>query len=278
MTRLFISICRVFLISFMLCSCEEIPPVINPLPNEPLLDTTRQNILVEEFTGNRCVNCPAGSTELARLKETYGDQLIIVAIHAGSFARPYPESQNDFQTNSGDALLNYLGQPLGYPSAIINRKLFPDEFDLQLSRSLWPAFLMQEAQKLSRINIISDITYSPLSRNVQLAVEIQKQTTEDAENLRFSVMVVEDNITDYQLTPQGVDTMYNHRHNLRDMLTASTGNAIPSTWANGEILERSFQYTLPEAWQASEVSFIIIIHENGVQKDVWAVEEIDLPV
>lgn len=263
---------------FTIIGCEEVPPVVTPIGQQTSSDTTLQKILVEEFTGTRCVNCPAGSSELARLQEIYGDQLIIVAIHAGSFARPYPESQQDFRSGPGDALLNFLGQPLGYPSAVINRKLFPDEVDLQLSRSLWPIFLQQESQLLARIELTGQINFNPSSRRIDLELNLKKLTIEPTNDLRLSVMVVEDKVADYQLTPQGVDPDYVHRHNLRDMITAPTGNNLPSDWAEGESLMRTFQYILPESWQAGEVSLVAIVHEIGIHKDVWEVAQFQLPL
>jgi len=261
---------------FFLMACEEIPPVVTPIePGQPR-DTLLQSILVEEFTGARCVNCPAGSSELARLQGIYGDQLIIVAIHAGSFARPYPESTEDFRTSEGDALLNYLGQPLGYPSAIINRKLYDGEVDLQLSRSLWPLFLQQESERLATIELAPRITYDSTNREVTYNLDLTLLRGNPGSDVRLSLMLVEDNVTDIQLTPDGPDEQYVHRHNLRDMLTAATGNSLPDDWEMGQTLSRPFTYQLPVAWKQEDVSLVAVVHENGERKDVLAVSKVPL--
>lgn len=256
-----------------LMACEEIPPVVTPLEGGQVRDTLLQNILVEEFTGARCVNCPAGSSELARLQEVYGDQLIIVAIHAGSFARPYPESREDFRTPEGNALLNYLGQPLGYPSAIINRKLYEGEVDLQLSRSLWPLFLEQESGRLATIELSPRVRYDSTSREVVYSIDLALLEDNLGPDVRLSIMVVEDQVADIQLTPDGPDEQYVHRHNLRDMLTAATGNTLPDDWEKGETLSRQFTYQLPVAWKHEHVSLVAVVHENGERKDVLAVSK-----
>ncbi len=259
-----------------LVACEEIPPIVTPLEAGQMRDTLLQNILVEEFTGARCVNCPAGSSELARLQGIYGDQLIIVAIHAGSFARPYPESREDFRTSEGDALLNYLGQPLGYPSAIINRKLYDGEVDLQLSRSLWPLFLQQESERLATVELVPRVTYDTTSRQVSYSLDLTLLQNNPGSDVRLSLMVVEDNVADIQLTPDGPDELYVHRHNLRDMLTAATGNSLPDDWEVGQTLSRQFTYQLPIAWKQEHVSLVAVIHENGERKDVLAVSKTPL--
>jgi hypothetical protein len=259
-----------------LLACEEIPPVVTPLEGGQVRDTLLQNILVEEFTGARCVNCPAGSSELARLQGVYGDQLIIVAIHAGSFARPYPESREDFRTSEGDALLNYLGQPLGYPSAIINRKLYDGEVDLQLSRSLWPLFLQQESERLATMELAPRVRYDSTSREVTYNLDLTLLEGNLSSDVRLSLMVVEDNVADLQLTPDGPDEQYVHRHNLRDMLTAATGNSLPDDWEVGQAISRQFTYQLPSDWKQENVSLVAVVHENGERKDVLAVNKTPL--
>ncbi len=259
-----------------LLACEEIPPVVTPLEGGQVRDTLLQNILVEEFTGARCVNCPAGSSELARLQGVYGDQLIIVAIHAGSFARPYPESREDFRTSEGDALLNYLGQPLGYPSAIINRKLYDGEVDLQLSRSLWPLFLQQESERLATMELAPRVRYDSTSREVTYNLDLTLLEGNLSSDVRLSLMVVEDNVADLQLTPDGPDEQYVHRHNLRDMLTAATGNSLPDDWEVGQTISRQFTYQLPSNWKQENVSLVAVVHENGERKDVLAVNKTPL--
>lgn len=251
--------------------------MVNPIGDSSITDTTRQRVLVEEFTGTRCVNCPAGSAELARLQEIYGDRMVVVAIHAGSFARPYPESRVDFRTPEGDALLDFLGQPLGYPSAVISRKQFAGEFDLQLSRSLWPVYLQQELELPARIDLNLRVSYDPTSRTVSLGVDLTMRTdTETPEDLRLSVMVVEDSIAEYQLTPDGLDPAYIHRHNLRDMLTAATGNSLPDDWSTGQTISRNYTYSLPNSWKEADVSLVALVHRTGGVKEVWEVTRADL--
>ena len=69
-----------------------------------------KKVLIEDFTGHLCPNCPDAARELDAIHDIYGDQIIGMAIHVSkSFARPYPASQApsfqyDFRTNGGDEL------------------------------------------------------------------------------------------------------------------------------------------------------------------------------
>lgn len=45
-------------------------------------------VLIEDFTGQNCINCPQAHKIIERLVEQYGDAVIPVSIHAGSFGIP----------------------------------------------------------------------------------------------------------------------------------------------------------------------------------------------
>lgn len=262
------------LLACLLTNCTEIPPTINPIGQgeEPMIDTTARKVLIEEFTGVRCVNCPAGTTEVLRLQEEYQGQVVAVAIHAGSFAQPYEESLEDFRIPESASLLTYLKSPLGYPSAVINRRLFAGERDLQLSKGLWPVFVAEEVARMAEVKIDLAVQYNTVNRQVQVDVAMSALQTIDAEPLKISVMLVEDNVQDVQLTPDGKKSDYMHRHNLRDMLTAFNGNTIIGGLPLGETVNRNYFYTLPEAWSADACAIITFVHLDGEMKDILQVE------
>ena len=47
-----------------------------------------RTVLLEDFTGQNCVNCPAAHRTIEALEEQYGAHLIAVSIHAGHFGIP----------------------------------------------------------------------------------------------------------------------------------------------------------------------------------------------
>ena len=63
-------------------------------------------VLIEDFTGQACVNCPNATAAIHELQETYGEENVIaVAIHCGPFAH--------LRSNMGNAFLSDLGTKLG---------------------------------------------------------------------------------------------------------------------------------------------------------------------
>ena len=53
-----------------------------------------KKVLIEDFTGHLCPNCPDAARELEAIHDIYGDQIIGMAIHVSTtFARPNHPSQ-----------------------------------------------------------------------------------------------------------------------------------------------------------------------------------------
>ncbi len=263
----------------LLLSCEEIGPEINPQGpvTPPNADTLFRRVLVEEFAGVRCVNCPAGATILQALQDQYGEQLIIVSIHAGTFATPYAENQYDFRTTAGNNLLNFLGQPFGYPSAVIDRALFPGEPDLQLGQNSWAGYIEQRRRLSATFELSINPILNESTGELRVDIETESFANQPGEQLRLSVMLVEDRIRDVQLTPAGRDFDYEHRHVFRDMLTAFSGSNLDVSWQIGARSNKSFFYNLPQEWEWDQLSVVAFLHREGSdQREILQARKVNL--
>ena len=65
-----------------------------------------RKVLLEDYTGFKCVNCPAAAHEAHLLQEFYGDQMVVMGVHAGYYAEPDGSGNytTDLTTTTGDAL------------------------------------------------------------------------------------------------------------------------------------------------------------------------------
>ena len=65
------------LIILCIASCDKIEPPYSSGNTNPI-DTTsvKRNILIEDFTGHTCPNCPAAAAELETIHSIYGNQII----------------------------------------------------------------------------------------------------------------------------------------------------------------------------------------------------------
>ena len=260
-------------------ACKENMPVINclsctdngPEPPEP----QDRKVVIEEFTGVRCVNCPAGSAEIQNLLSFYGERLIAVSIHAGFYANPYPESQYDFSTSEGDNIEVFLGIPVGYPTSVIDRKLFGSEPDLQLEGTAsWGGYVAEEL--ISDVKITLELDNQWESSNRKLTVGIKGGTLEAIdEEVRLTIMITESGIIDTQLTPApaGKVNDYEHNHVLRKTITAYNGDVVASSLGVGEFVNEEYTFTLPNDWVAENCTVVAFFHNGTSNKEVLQADE-----
>lgn len=276
---------KLLLIGFLclaaLMGCEEIPPKITLNQggggggNTPVEDQQRQ-VLIEEFTGVRCVNCPAGTEAIQVLLNTYGEQLVPVSIHAGFFAPPYNNSLYDFRTTEGNNILSYVGEPLGFPTAVVNRKLFAGEQDLQLGQGQWPGFIFDEVAIEPLVKIAINPDYNSATRKLEVNIKLFVQENISDTDVRLTVLITEDDIVDVQLTPDGIKTDYHHKHVLRGTITNYDGAPLNGPLNADQELTRNYSFTLPDAWVADNCHLVAFVHYGGSSKEVLQAHSVEV--
>lgn len=263
-------------------SCEEIPPVVTPAQDggnqlETPVSEQKRQVLIEEFSGVRCVNCPAGSDAIQVLLDIYGPQLVPVNIHAGFFAEPYPESRYDFQVPEGYAILDYLGQPLGFPTAVVNRRQYPGEDNLQLTQRSWAGYIAGElmVEPQVKIDIVHEL--QDMERELRIDIDLYPEVTIDNEEIYLSVFITEDKISDFQLTPNGKIGDYQHRHVLRKVLTDIKGERLNENLTSGRKISKSYELAVPVEWMLVNCEIIAFVHlNNGNSKEVLQAHRVEV--
>ncbi len=252
-------------------SCEGTTTPINP-------EIVVKKVLMEEFTGVRCVNCPQAKLEIDNLQSEalFGDDFIAVSYHAGFFSRPYNDSKNDYRTDDGNAILEFLDQPIGFPSGVVNRKQFSGEDDLQIEAfATWGGFVGQELEAEAIIALDLETTYNAANRILNVSVGITPtQNISDALNL--SLLITENDIVDVQLTPDGKVADYAQSHVFRTMITNTFGNPINEALIANQSISNIFSFTLPDEWVAENCNVVAFVHHTEQSKEVLQAEEVDL--
>ena len=69
------------------CACEEVDEADRF--TGPVEFVPKKNVLIEDFTGQRCLNCPLAADAVHAMQATYGaEHVTAVAIHGGSLSLP----------------------------------------------------------------------------------------------------------------------------------------------------------------------------------------------
>lgn len=266
------------LLFFAFTACEEIPPDIDP----PSVNTTTpidstgetlRHVLIEEFTGVQCVNCPEGAQLIENLINTHGDRLIAVSLHAGFFAEPLSESQYDLSTDESEQLDALIGPAEGYPSAAINRNSFGTASNIQFSPT-WAGHVADELAIPPKVGVSITNSFNNTTRNLDVEVTIDFLET-IAGDLSLSVLITENDIIDAQIDQSGVVENYKHKHVFRTMLSNIAGDAIGGQ-AVGTSTTKNFNFTLAPEWDVDKCTVVAFVHQSGPELNVLQVAELSV--
>lgn len=177
----------------------------------------KRAVLVEDFTGQRCINCPNATQTIAELQEQYGEENVIaVAIHGGNFG--IYEAQNGLATNEAKAYYERWkveGQPVG----LINRKSGLAIFET------WTTLVSQQLQLTTPLSIdVLSAGYNSDSTQINVDVELLSAEPMAA---KLQLWLLEDSIVARQFLPDGSSTKdYVHNHVFRKSINGTWGTDV----------------------------------------------------
>ncbi len=269
------------ILAISLFTCEEIPPVVGmgPMGPGPGPDIVLKKVLIEEFTGNKCTNCPPGSKLLLDLQAIHGDIFIPISLHCTDWAVPHPEAEIDFRTQDAESIIQFLGFPVGFPTGVINRKKFTGGFDLQLGSDSWPGIVDQELAQVApaKVEITPDFDANSRTASIDVTVEfLVPQEIEQDDQSMITVYLLEDHITGFQDTPDGPVADYDHRHVFRTALTPFSGEPLTLAGQTGLDQTKSYSMTIPSDWEVDNVLVVAFVHNSGSSKEIYQAEEVHL--
>lgn len=162
-------------------------------------------LLLEEFTAWNCTNCPKGTEVLNTIKDTYGENVVITAIHQGPLAKPKGEMTLDLRTAYGEELGEGI---ISWPTLWINRDVFPS------GRGDWETALADYFATATHYLNIS--LGSKIDANGNVVVSTEIEALEDiSSNLVITLYMTENDIEGKQNDNSNIID-YSFQHVLRD--------------------------------------------------------------
>ena len=221
-------------------------------------EVSDRNVLIEEFTGRNCPNCPAGHIISNGITHDNPDRAWSIGIHSGYFAvTTYPNFNTDISAIFTDPYDDVSGG-LGYPAAVINRST-----EQALGRGQWEAEANAQLQQTAECNVDGHVVINPITRTATITAEVY-YTANSVETTNYlTIVMIQDSIAGQQAyahtnPAQDLgDDMYCHMHVLRDVVTSSWGDEITPT-TEGSLITKTYEYIIPDT----------IGNPNGVYVDI----------
>ena len=235
----------------------------------------KQKILIEDFTGHKCGNCPTAHVELAGLVNSYGEQIVPMAIHFGYFAEVDSEYPEDFNTQVGTAIGNEFGVQFT-PIGLVNRVGGSGTGDKLIDYPAWGAEVLHQINNSPKVGIALQTTVSGADLQAKIFV---KAYEEYGSNLKVQAYIVESKIHADQLwygnDPEHIHD-YEHEHVLRASINGEWGEDLTtSAFLVDEVKETTISYTLKSEWNADNLALIVIVYDAAT-KEIIQVEQKNL--
>ncbi|HIN38982.1 MAG TPA: Omp28 family outer membrane lipoprotein [Flavobacteriales bacterium] len=264
-------------------SCDKVEPPFkeSTVTGGGPIDTTSaavRRVLVEDFTGHTCGNCPRAAETAQSLKGLYGDQLVVIAEHIGFFAetKSNPDSSYsyDFTTTAGNEIDGYYNiDALGLPKGMVNRTEVNGTHIL--SHAGWGTAVQALLDLPPDIEIKITNTYDAGTRVVTSTIETEFLNSLPG-TYNVVVYLTEDSIInwqkDYQATPSTDIENYVHRHVLRGSLNGTWGDLVDPAPVISTIYTKSYDLTLDNTWDENHCSIVAFVYET-TSKEVVQAEE-----
>lgn len=251
----------------VISSCEEI---IIPIVGESfLIDSTyvtteipapqQRMVLIEDFSGVQCVNCPIANAKAQEILDAHPDQAAVITLH-NYFIGGYPNSSEDLRTEEAYAIDNLLGPTSLWPIGAVDRVKYSDVGVVLVDDDTWATRAEGQMAETPVVNVVVEANYRSEDRTLEaLATLTFLQDLTD--QIRVSVMLTESEIIDPQLTPDGIDDVYSHNHVLRTMPTPATGSPITETTEEGRVIIRGWEIPLEDHWNDAHLEVVVFVHK-----------------
>lgn len=242
-------------LSILLAGCDRVDAPQNPLPTTSDCEGVGngngyRRVLLEDFTGFRCPNCPAAADVARQLQSVYCEDLIVVGVHctstfAAPVASPPDPFSTDFRTVAGETYVGSFGFT-GLPGGLISRREYGGL--LVLGAGSWGEAVADILGDPAQFEILfsqADFNTGTLTLDLEVKVAVLQDVTGDH---NLTIYLIEDHIAEAQednRVPGGIVNPYDHRHVLRDNINGTWGETVITGSATaGDTLALGYSYSL----------------------------------
>lgn len=238
-----------------------------------------RKILLEDYTGHKCGNCPAAAVVAENLYNQYKDTLIVLAVHAGFFAKTdseYPTSYTTTCGNTWDGPSGFNVSALGNPNGMVNRKNYGS--GLIRTHNTWPSYVQLAKQEPFEAKIYLNAGYDAAARSLIVKSDVKFLTNITGET-KFCLVLYEDSIIgpqkDYTKNPDKVPD-YVFMHMLRGDINGPWGETVKINPSAGDSIHKEYlNVAVNSAWKDKHLYVVGMLYHAST-KNIIQVEKVKI--
>lgn len=172
---------------------NEVKGTVRNLAFEP-----QKNVVLEEYTGMNCVNCPLGILAIEKIRSLYGSRFIPVSLHN------YPGDVLGGGSESYVSYLNFSAAPTGmvHRNGIISSPMASINGDYVYSDAtggkLWLDYVQDEFAKAAEAEISATAALSADGTTISVPATVRFALDTEGRNLNLLLLLLEDDVQGYQ--------------------------------------------------------------------------------
>ncbi len=273
----------------LIASCQEVGPnidiggkrgaglIIDTAYSEPIQTAETKNVLIEDFTGIRCINCPNAQQELLSIINANLGRVIGISHHSLLQDEAFPTTRVNITSGISQKLEDLLVYPGFKPNGAIDRASLLPGTSLCYGYLDWSNLVDIRKTIPTPVNITIDKTFSKTSGDLTLDVKMHYTQDENTPN-KLTIFIVEDSIVTAQLLPNNtVDDNYVHNHVLRLAISDTLGDKLNHDLIAGTTVRHVYKNNIANKGLAyHHLKAIFLVHRFVNSKEILQVKEIEI--
>lgn len=249
---------------------------------------TNLNVLLEDYTGHLCGNCPAGATIAKSIEDANPGRVFAMSVHAGAGGisgfqethKPgdpdYPKYNRDFTTDAGLTYAVTINGLPANPYGMINRTA-PAGSNPWISHGQWQQNVDALLQQNNlRANLQMVVNYYEETNALFVHVESENTVALNGKyNLVIAVVAKEiiDWQKDYASFPADIEFYHHHNVHIGNVNGTWGEEVYNGTIAAGEKVRRDYTYVIPEKFRGFEYAAVAYIMDATTYEILQVIEK-----
>lgn len=267
------TISALVLFAALLSSCSKVEPPYYTV-REVTIDTNLRSVLLEDYTGMKCQNCPEAAEVAKTLEGLYMNQVFVIAVHAGYFANPdsnnptSPFYSQDFRNATSQTWMSTF-KVVTNPLGLVNRAYYNSTTQLTVQAAEWPNAVAAQVKlpKAAVMSMHNGITIAKGDTTLTTSVQLRfLQKLEGKYNL--CVCITEDSIVGVQQVGSTIKHDYVFNDLLRGAINGYFGEQITAANDTVTVIKKDYTQKLSGKWNADNLNVVAFIL-NGDTKQVY---------